>query len=207
MAICNKWCFCIDYLSFGCVNLFQNYAQLPLLDDAVDVLLSRDTDSPIIQREVDAVHEWLGSNRIFHLMRDHPFQISQKHNFPILAGKAMQLFTPQWIRLCDIHSGMWGVKLTPNEKSRYVQAAENMFSINHCLTHYYDQILLRKHLWPVALTSLVIVFEKHGYSWFVNHLSIRRWHTTATSVGNTRTQSPFLPRELIGESLWVWLER
>ena len=38
----------------------------------VDILISRDSDSLIIQREEDAVREWIASERTFHIMRDHP---------------------------------------------------------------------------------------------------------------------------------------
>jgi len=38
----------------------------------VDILMSRDSDSPIVTREEDAVHEWFTSDRTFHIMRDHP---------------------------------------------------------------------------------------------------------------------------------------
>lgn len=60
---------------------------LVMLDPNVDIFISRDTDSVIWRREVDAVDEWLRSNYTFHLMRDH-----RKHNHLILAG-------------------MWGAKL------------------------------------------------------------------------------------------------
>lgn len=39
----------------------------------MDVMLSRDADSFILQREVDAVNEWLPSGEIFHGMRDCPY--------------------------------------------------------------------------------------------------------------------------------------
>ena len=55
--------------------------QLPLLDDRVDIFMSRDTDSVILPREVAAVHEWLESNQTFHVMRDHP-----NHCVPMLGG-------------------------------------------------------------------------------------------------------------------------
>lgn len=42
---------------------------LPIGDTFVDVILSRDTDSFVIQREVDAVNEWLASLNIAHIMR------------------------------------------------------------------------------------------------------------------------------------------
>jgi len=41
-------------------------------DDA-DVMLSRDADSRISEREALAVRQWLDSGRQFHIMRDHPF--------------------------------------------------------------------------------------------------------------------------------------
>lgn len=55
-------------------------------DPNVDIMISRDCDSRITQREVDAVLQWVSSNAMFHIMRDHPW-----HNAPILGG-------------------MWGVK-------------------------------------------------------------------------------------------------
>ncbi|KZS20680.1 Uncharacterized protein APZ42_012561 [Daphnia magna] len=38
----------------------------------VDSLMSRDSDSRIVPREVEAVQEWLDSHYMFHIMRDHP---------------------------------------------------------------------------------------------------------------------------------------
>ena len=49
--------------------------------DSDDVVVSRDTDSRITQREVDAINEWLESDKDFHIMRDHPF-----HGTQILGG-------------------------------------------------------------------------------------------------------------------------
>lgn len=42
---------------------------LPLGDDFVDVFISRDTDSCILDREVIAVKEWIESTTLFHIMR------------------------------------------------------------------------------------------------------------------------------------------
>lgn len=50
-------------------------------DKNVDVVIFRDTDSRLNQRECDAVNAWLSSNKTFHIMRDHPF-----HKFFILGG-------------------------------------------------------------------------------------------------------------------------
>lgn len=50
------------------------FRYLVMLDPNVDVFISRDVDSLIWHREVDAVKEWLSSNYTFHLMRDHTGQ-------------------------------------------------------------------------------------------------------------------------------------
>jgi len=55
-------------------------------DPGVDVMISRDCDSRITDREVRAVSEWLGSNSMFHIMRDHPHHAT------------------------EILGGMWGVR-------------------------------------------------------------------------------------------------
>lgn len=55
---------------------------LPLMDATVDRLLSRDSDSIILAREVDAVHQWMTeSNATFHVMRDH-----KDHCYPEILG-------------------------------------------------------------------------------------------------------------------------
>ena len=57
------------------------FRYLVMLDPNVDVFISRDVDSIIWPREVDAVTEWLKYNYTFHVMRDHKF-----HGSIILAG-------------------------------------------------------------------------------------------------------------------------
>ena len=50
-------------------------------DPDVEVMMCRDTDTRILLREKLAVDQWLNSNKLFHIMRDHP-----DHNFKILGG-------------------------------------------------------------------------------------------------------------------------
>lgn len=50
-------------------------------DPSVGVMMSRDTDSRLSEREKLAVDEWLESDKDFHIMRDHP-----AHATPILGG-------------------------------------------------------------------------------------------------------------------------
>lgn len=49
--------------------------------DSEDIYICRDTDSRLNNREKAAVDEWLGSDKDFHIMRDHPF-----HRIEILGG-------------------------------------------------------------------------------------------------------------------------
>ena len=54
---------------------------LPLKEEDIDIILFRDCDSRISEREVTAVNEWLETDKDFHIMRDHPY-----HPWPILTG-------------------------------------------------------------------------------------------------------------------------
>ena len=54
---------------------------LPASDSDVGVMISRDTDSRLSEREKEAVDEWLASDKGFHIMRDHP-----AHGTEILGG-------------------------------------------------------------------------------------------------------------------------
>ena len=54
---------------------------LPASDPKVDVMISRDCDSRLTVREKEAVEEWLKSDKLFHIMRDHPY-----HKTEILGG-------------------------------------------------------------------------------------------------------------------------
>lgn len=54
---------------------------LPASDPQVSIFISRDTDSRLSKRERSAVFDWEMSDRICHIMRDHPY-----HARPIMAG-------------------------------------------------------------------------------------------------------------------------
>lgn len=56
---------------------------LPAGDPLVDIVGSRDLDSPLSERELAATHEWLSTNKTWHVMRDHPL-----HTVPML-GKIL----------------------------------------------------------------------------------------------------------------------
>ncbi|KAI9562681.1 hypothetical protein GHT06_010135 [Daphnia sinensis] len=98
---------------------------LVMLDPNVDVFISRDTDSVIWRREVDAVNEWLSSNYTFHLMRDH-----RKHNHLILAG-------------------MWGAKLD-QRRDLMEGLTRALIVAGQGGDKHTDQNSLNNILWPTA---------------------------------------------------------
>jgi len=105
---------------------------LPLLDPTVDLFMSRDSDSLIWQREVDAVSEWLHqSQATFHIMRDH------KMHFAYILG------------------GMWGAKV--DQKRQEIKAAVwPMFStFQHEMGYAFDQDYLYEFIWPLAYKDAV----------------------------------------------------
>lgn len=82
-------------------------------------VMFRDTDSRISPRELEAIDEWLDSNKELHIMRDHPF-----HNAKILGG-------------------MWGAKAGCSALSEFLSKS-NDYGVNHGQ----DQIFLMNEVYP-----------------------------------------------------------
>jgi hypothetical protein len=55
-------------------------------EDNMERFISRDADSRLSQREADAVAEWEDSEKVLHIMRDHPHHGSPAHGKPVLGG-------------------------------------------------------------------------------------------------------------------------
>jgi hypothetical protein len=100
----------------------------PIDEPDVELMLVRDTDTRILLREKLAVYEWINSNKLFHIMRDHPH-----HSFLILAG-------------------MFGTKKIPEIKSwkelidLYIPRDNRM----------YDQDFLKQHIYPLISMNCII---------------------------------------------------
>jgi hypothetical protein len=118
----------------------------PASDQNVEVMISRDCDSRITQREVAAVNEWLDSDFLFHIMRDHPW-----HGTQILGG-------------------MWGVRapllrnmkdlMAQFEKGDFWQVDQNFLKLvyphiaKHAMVH--DDFFEKKP-WPMKRNGLEFV--------------------------------------------------
>uniref|UniRef100_A0A6C0DY41 Uncharacterized protein n=1 Tax=viral metagenome TaxID=1070528 RepID=A0A6C0DY41_9ZZZZ len=98
-------------------------------DPNVEVMLSRDTDSRFRIREILAVTEWINSDKLFHIMRDH-----HRHHSAILAG-------------------MFGTKKNPN-----IPGWMNIMTVfNQGGERYtYDQYFLKKYIYPIIKTSVMV---------------------------------------------------
>ena len=88
-------------------------------DPAVEIMMSRDTDTRIWYREKLSVDNWLASGKTFHIIRDHPH-----HKFCIMGG-------------------IFGTKKIPG-----VNWKERMATITQSGDRNYDQDFLRDHIYP-----------------------------------------------------------
>ena len=100
----------------------------------VEVMLSRDTDTRIWKREVFAVNEWINSDKIFHIMRDHPH-----HGYTVLAG-------------------MFGTKKINN--FNWISNLQNYIVKDG---HFYDQDFLKEMVYPLIKDSCLIHASFHKY--------------------------------------------
>jgi protein O-GlcNAc transferase len=93
----------------------------------VEVMMSRDTDTRFLEREKLAVEEWLNSDKLFHIMRDHPYHVNK------------------------ILGGMFGTKKIPNVNWN------SIISLFHQSGHReYDQDFLRDYIYPLIVNSSII---------------------------------------------------
>jgi len=100
----------------------------------VDIMISRDTDTRIWEREVVAVNEWIKSGTLFHIMRDHPH-----HSFCILAG-------------------MFGTKKINN-----FNWSSNLQKYIIKDGHFYDQDFLRELVYPLIKNNCIIHASFYAY--------------------------------------------
>jgi protein O-GlcNAc transferase len=102
-------------------------------DPNVEIMMSRDTDTRILLREKLAVDEWLQSNKLFHIMRDHPH-----HSFCILGG-------------------MFGTKKIPNIPN-WANVINNFCQIGN---RDYDQTFLKNYIYPIIVNNSTIHASFH----------------------------------------------
>ncbi|CAF3402921.1 unnamed protein product [Rotaria socialis] len=105
---------------------------LPVGDPLVDVMGSRDLDSPLAQRELDAVNYWLSTNKQWHVMRDHPL-----HTVPMLGG--MWGFRPELNR--TMARQLLNQILNRSLVSRYTGRGDQTFLTDYVWPHIQEHLL------------------------------------------------------------------
>ena len=118
----------------------------------VEIMMPRDADTRILHREVLAVNEWLQSDKVFHIMRDHPH-----HSFHILAG-------------------MFGTKKIPQ-----IPSWTNIInSYNKIDNRMYDQNFLKDLIYPLIKNNSIIhasfnKFEPHSKNFPIKYTNQLRF--------------------------------
>jgi len=70
---------CIETKAHGAHNMMFRF--LPIDDPDVDLMIVRDADSRVDARDVAGIQEFLNSDKLCHIVRDHAY-----HNHPIMGG-------------------------------------------------------------------------------------------------------------------------
>ncbi|XP_015785311.1 uncharacterized protein LOC107362707 isoform X2 [Tetranychus urticae] len=113
-------------------------------DVNVERFIIRDADSMPIQREIDAINQWIQDKTMFHVMRDHP-----QHAIEILGG-------------------MWGSLVNPtvlNITQLYGRALKAGYSALDGRGP--DQGFLQKYVWPIAKT-IMTCHASYRWKWVDN---------------------------------------
>lgn len=111
---------------------------LPMSERGVDVMISRDTDSRLSEREEHAVNAWLKSGKAAHIMRDHPHH----GGYPMMGG-------------------MFGMR-----KNVIDDVAELLERMEGTPAYNFDQAFLAHHVWPVIKHDCTVhdeFFDKRPY--------------------------------------------
>jgi hypothetical protein len=108
-----------------------------LFESEHNIMLCRDSDTRLIEREKRCVDEWLASNKKFSVIRDHP----RHFDFPIIGT-------------------MWGMKgRLPSEYLNSMRKYEQDFR------YVVDQLWLADVIWPIAKNT-VLIHELGKEGWF-----------------------------------------
>ena len=127
---------CLDVVTINVVDIGASdlppklWRFLPTLEDNIECILFRDADSLFSLREVELVSDWMKSNSLIHIIRDHPLHIA-----PIMAG-------------------MLGVKEEAFAYLAKLLHKPDLYQLSR--SHDYDQILLADHLYPAVYKNAMI---------------------------------------------------
>ena len=110
---------------------------LEMFNDENQIMICRDSDTRLIERERRCVDEWLASGKKFSIIRDHP----NHFEFPIIAT-------------------MWGMRGRIDDLYR-----EEMRKYEKNFNYLSDQYYLADVIWPIAKNNCII-HEIGRSDWF-----------------------------------------
>ena len=120
----------------GWVNM--NYRFFPVDDATVEIAIVRDADSRVYDRDIACIQDFVESDKLFHIIRDHPNHASHK-----------------------IMAGMWGIK--QGLLSLKIQDMYNSWKIVHSSTEFWnDMEFLDVCIYPKISYSLIVHDELHA---------------------------------------------
>jgi hypothetical protein len=133
-------------------------------DEDVEIMMSRDTDTRILLREKLAVDDWLSSNKLFHIMRDHP-----SHN-------------------CCILGGMFGTKKIP-QIPNWSSIMNSFIQTGH---RDYDQTFLKDYIYPLVNNNSIVhatihKMEPHAKNFPINYEKTYRFVGEYVYFDNSRS--------------------
>lgn len=145
----------IELLKFNNAKIFLKSGDLkvnkPMMwrfeaidDTEVEIIMSRDTDTRILPREVKAVEEWINSNKIFHIMRDHPYHTS------------------------SILGGMFGTRKIP-EIDNWKVIMDNFKQEGDI---WYDQHFLNNYIYPLIKNNCLVHSSFHKIENFAENFPL-----------------------------------
>lgn len=123
----------------------------PLFNPEVELFMSRDTDTRFLKREIVSVMEWLNSDKLLHIMRDHPHHVNK------------------------IMGGMWGMKR--NNLCDLKKLIQDCKQTGH---RDYDQDFLEQIIYPIYKDTAYInasynAYEQDARPFTIPYLQDRRF--------------------------------
>lgn len=121
-----------------------------IINENVDVMVCRDADSRVSERDFYAIEEWLNSGYNYNIIRDHPIG----HHW-------------------SINAGMWGAKKT-DFIVKIGDMLENFKRQNELLinNNTFDQIFLRQIIYPNIVNESLVhdeYFKYESHAKAINH--------------------------------------
>jgi len=123
--------------AYGNENKFYRY--LPIDDESVEICIIRDADSRVYERDRYCIHDFINSDKLAHIIRDH-----QNHVQKVMAG-------------------MWGIKKELLGELKVYDIIQDWKKTNTVSEFWDDTNILCEKLYPLMLSSLLVHDDYNNY--------------------------------------------